>query len=88
MNTATNPYEQPSYSNKAQAALNRRPQLFINNQWVDSTGGETLPVIDPCTTREVSRIVEATSDDVNRAVAAARTAFDDGRWTGLQPRHG
>jgi phenylacetaldehyde dehydrogenase len=83
VNTATDPYQQQPYSAAAQTALGREPQLFINNEWVDSTAGETLAVIDPCTAKEVGRIVEATEEDVNRAVAAARKAFDDGRWTGL-----
>lgn len=82
MNT-TNPYQQQPYSSAAQAALDRKPQIFVDNEWVDSSGGETLAVIDPSTAAEVGRIVEATAEDVDRAVTAARRAFDDGRWTGL-----
>lgn len=83
MNTATDPYQQKPYSAAAQAALGRKPQIFIDNAWVDSTGGETLAVIDPSNAREVGRIAEASAQDVDRAVTAARRAFDDGRWTGL-----
>lgn len=83
MNTATSIYQQKPYSESAQNMLARKPQLFINNTWVDSTAGETLPVVDPSSGKEVARIVEANGEDVNRAVAAARTAFDDGRWTSL-----
>lgn len=83
--TTTISYVQPAYSPAAQAALARKPQLFINNQWVDSTGGDVLDVEDPSTGRIVSQIVDATHTDVDRAVAAARTAFDDGRWSGLPP---
>lgn len=83
--TTTISYVQPAYSPAAQAALARKPQLFINNQWVDSTGGDVLDVEDPSTGRIVSQIVDATHADVDRAVAAARTAFDDGRWSGLPP---
>jgi phenylacetaldehyde dehydrogenase len=85
MNEMTRISAQPAYSEAAQKALARLPQLFINGDWVDSTGGETLAVIDPSNGREVSRFVDATNEDVDRAVAAARTAFDDGRWTGLPP---
>src|SRR5690242_1624938 len=85
MNEMTRISAQPAYSDAAQQALDRKPQLFINGAWVDSTGGATLAVIDPSTGREVSRFVDATDEDVDRAVAAARTAFDDGRWTGLPP---
>ncbi len=83
MNEISRISAQPAYSEAAQQALARKPQLFINGAWVDSTGGATLPVIDPSTGREVSRFVDATNEDVDRAVTAARTAFDDGRWTGL-----
>ncbi len=85
MNEMTRISAQPAYSEAAAKALARRPQLFINGEWVDSSGGATLPVIDPSTGREVSRFVDATDQDVDRAVAAARTAFDDGRWTRLPP---
>ena len=85
MNEMTRISAQPAYSDAASKALARKPQLFINGEWVDSTGGATLAVIDPSTGREISRFVDATNDDVDRAVAAARTAFDDGRWTGLPP---
>ena len=85
MNEMTRITAQPAYSDAASKALARKPQLFIDGAWVDSTGGKTLAVIDPSTGREVGRFVDATDADVDRAVAAARTAFDDGRWTGLPP---
>ncbi|MGL6160171.1 aldehyde dehydrogenase family protein [Microbulbifer sp.] len=83
MNKIADIYQQKPYSDTAQRMLLRKPQIFINNEWADSTGDDTLAVIDPSSGREITRIVEANSEDVNRAVAAARTAFDDGRWTGL-----
>ncbi len=83
MNQITDIYQQKPYSDAAKQMLARKPQLFINNEWTDSTGDDTLAVVDPSSGREITRIVEANSNDVNAAVAAARTAFDDGRWTGL-----
>ncbi len=85
MNEVSRISVQPAYSEAAQQALARRPQLFIGGAWIDSTGGATLPVIDPSNGREISRLVDATDEDIDRAVAAARTAFDDGRWTRLPP---
>ena len=76
---------QPAYSERAQALLKREPALFIDGEWVRSTGGKLLPVYDPSTGREVSSFVDATDEDADRAVRAARTAFDDGRWSGLSP---
>jgi len=83
--TNTEPYVQREYSAAAKRALARKPALFINNEWVRSTHDRTLAVEDPSTGKEVSRIVDASDADVDRAVAAARTAFDDGRWSNLPP---
>ncbi len=78
-------FTQPDYSAAAKRALARKPALFINNEWVRSTHDATLAVEDPSTAREISRIVDASNADVDRAVAAARAAFDDGRWSNLPP---
>jgi phenylacetaldehyde dehydrogenase len=77
---------QSEYSPAVKKALARKPALFINNEWVASTHGATLVVEDPSTGREVSRLVDASDADVDRAVAAARKAFDDGRWSDLPPK--
>src|SRR5437762_653766 len=82
---SSNMLSQFAYSETAKKVLARKPQLFINNEWVDSTHGETIAVIDPSSGKEVSRFVDASDADVDRAVAAARQAFDDGRWSGLPP---
>ncbi|MCJ9427781.1 aldehyde dehydrogenase family protein [Kordiimonas marina] len=76
---------QPGYSPAAQKALSRKPALFIDGEWVASTGDQLIDVYDPSTGKVICQIADATSDDVDRAVTAARRAFDDGRWTGLPP---
>lgn len=76
---------QPGYSKSAKTLLNRRPALLIGGDWITPTTDKILDVIDPSTGQTVSSIADASREDVNRAVAAARTAFDDGRWTGLPP---
>ena len=78
-------YEQFPYSAAAQSFLARKPQLFINNEWVDSSHGATIEVEDPSSGKIVARVVDASDRDVDRAVAAARAAFDDGRWSNLPP---
>jgi phenylacetaldehyde dehydrogenase len=77
--------EQRDYSDAAKKALSRSPALFINNEWVRSSQDNTLAVEDPSSGREITRIVDASDADVDRAVAAARAAFDDGRWSDLPP---
>src|SRR5258708_12357661 len=54
--------------------------MFINGEWVDSKSTKTFPVYDPSTEEVIAQIPDASADDVNRAVAAARAAFDDGPW--------
>jgi phenylacetaldehyde dehydrogenase len=83
--TASRSWSQLAYSAASVRTLARKPALFINNQWVNSTHGETLAVEDPSSGKEICRIVDASDADVDRAVAAARVAFDDGRWSNLPP---
>jgi phenylacetaldehyde dehydrogenase len=76
---------QPLYSDTAQSFLDRPPALFIGGEWVSPETDNTHPVFDPSTGQLVSVFADASEADVNKAVASARTAFDDGRWTGLPP---
>jgi phenylacetaldehyde dehydrogenase len=85
MNEMTKIAAQPAYSEAAQKALSRAPALFIDGEWVRSSHEKTIPVFDPSTGREISSFVDASDQDVDRAILAARTAFDDGRWSGLSP---
>ncbi len=77
--------EQKPYSEAAKAVLARKPALFINNEWVASSHDKVLEVEDPSNGKIVSHVVDASDKDVDRAVAAARAAFDDGRWSNLPP---
>jgi acyl-CoA reductase-like NAD-dependent aldehyde dehydrogenase len=56
-------------------------RLLIGGSWVDAEDGATLGVLDPSTGRELTRVVAAGRADVDRAVAAARSAFEDGSWS-------
>ena len=61
-----------------------RPEygLFINGREVPATGGETFVDIDPSTEQPLAQIAKATPKDVDRAVRAARQAFER-RWGNL-----
>ncbi|WEK45750.1 MAG: aldehyde dehydrogenase family protein [Candidatus Andeanibacterium colombiense] len=76
---------QREYSAAAKAFLARKPQLFINGEWVDSSHDKVLEVEDPSSGKIVAHIVDASDKDVDRAVAAAKAALDDNRWYGLPP---
>ncbi|GHB73585.1 putative aldehyde dehydrogenase [Streptomyces viridiviolaceus] len=56
-------------------------KLYIGGRWVaPSVDGETIPVVSPSTEEEIARVPAASHADVDRAVEAARTAFDQGPW--------
>ena len=55
-------------------------KMLIDGKWVDSVSGKTFPTYDPSTGKEMARIAEGDSADVNLAVTAARRAFDKGPW--------
>jgi phenylacetaldehyde dehydrogenase len=85
MNEMTSIAAQPDYSQAAKKALAREAALFIDGAWVPSTHGKRVAVFDPSTGKQIASVVDASDADVDKAVAAARRAFDDGRWTGLPP---
>jgi acyl-CoA reductase-like NAD-dependent aldehyde dehydrogenase len=52
-------------------------QLFINNEFVDSISGKTFPVINPATEEKICDVQEAGDADCEKAIKAAREAFDN-----------
>ena len=69
-------------------ALAARPipeaRLLINGQWVAGQDAPT-PVLSPIDGSTLTHLASASAEDVARATASARAAFDDGRWSGLAP---
>ncbi len=55
-------------------------QMFINGEWVAGETGKTFPVYDPSTEQVIAEVPDGTAEDVNRAVAAAKNAFENGPW--------
>src|SRR5579862_2627423 len=60
-------------------------QLFINGQWSDAASGKTFETPDPATGETLARIAEGDAEDINRAVKAARKAFEEGPWSRMTP---
>ncbi|GJQ72716.1 hypothetical protein Trydic_g1373 [Trypoxylus dichotomus] len=59
-------------------------QLFINNEFVNSVSGKTFPTINPTNAKKIVDVAEATKEDVDLAVAAAKEAFKRGsEWRNL-----
>jgi len=68
------------------AAFLRRPgRLLIDGAWVDATSGRSFEVRDPSSDAVIARVAEGEAADVDRAVRAARRAFDDSEWSRLKP---
>jgi aldehyde dehydrogenase (NAD+) len=55
-------------------------KLLINNRWVSSESGKTFATVNPSTGEEICQVAEADAADVDKAVQAARRAFDQGPW--------
>jgi len=60
-------------------------QMLINGKWVNSASGKTFPTYNPATGEVLAQIAEGDKEDINRAVAAARAAFETGPWRKLTP---
>jgi len=63
----------------------RRQELFIGGEWKQGNGSETQEIVNPATGKVIAHMPKGTDEDVNRAVAAARKAFDGG-WSDTTPR--
>ncbi len=57
-------------------------KLFINGRTQDSAGKMTIPVVNPATGETIATVPDSTSEDVDRAVAAARASFESKTWRG------
>jgi acyl-CoA reductase-like NAD-dependent aldehyde dehydrogenase len=55
-------------------------QMFIDGRWTESVSGEVFETYDPATGEVLATVPAASTADVDRAVLAARRAFDDGSW--------
>ncbi|WP_235747379.1 aldehyde dehydrogenase [Nocardia coffeae] len=55
-------------------------RLFVGGEWVESSGTDTIAVVSPVSEEKIATVPSGTVADVDRAVTAARQAFDHGRW--------
>jgi len=65
--------------------LKRPRRLLIGGEWVEGRSSRRIPVMDPATGKEIASVPDASAEDVNRAVAAARAAFEKGPWPDMLP---
>ena len=69
----------------ARAFVGRRNRLLIDGKLVDAASGKTFPDYNPATGTILAQVAEAEAEDVDRAVKAARRAFDEGPWSKMSP---
>jgi aldehyde dehydrogenase (NAD+) len=68
------------------AAIAHPDKFFIDGQWVAPSSSATIQVINPATEETFLTVAEAQNADVDRAVDAARKAFDQGPWPRMKPK--
>ncbi|MER8727741.1 aldehyde dehydrogenase [Mesorhizobium sp. M1027] len=71
---------------KTQAAALKLPnRMIVDGEQTAALSGKTFPTINPATGKVLAELPAASAADVDKAVAAARLAFEDGRWSKLPP---
>ena len=65
--------------------VSRPRQMYVDGQWVDALSGRRFETVDPATEAVLTTVPRSGVEDVERAVLAARRAFDKGPWRSLTP---
>jgi acyl-CoA reductase-like NAD-dependent aldehyde dehydrogenase len=65
--------------------ISRPRQMYIDGQWVDSASGRRFDTVDPATEQVITTVPHSGAEDVERAVRAARCAFEHGPWPTMTP---
>lgn len=65
--------------------LSKRHRMLIGGEWEDAASGKTIDVFDPASENRIAVVPAGEAADINRAVAAARHAFDGGPWPRMAP---
>ena len=67
------------------ANLSYPTEAFIGGAFAPALSGETMPTVNPATGKEIARVASCGREDVDKAVAAARKAFESGAWSRMHP---
>lgn len=60
-------------------------QMYIDGEWADALSGRRFDTVDPATEQVITTVPHSGVEDVERAVAAARRAFEEGPWPAMTP---
>ncbi len=70
---------------KVTSFIKKDRKMLINGKWVEAASGKTFPSYNPATGDVLARIAEGDREDIDRAVSAARAAFETGPWSKMTP---
>ncbi len=76
---------QPAISARAQNFLRGAKKNLIDGKWTPAASGETFEVFNPATGEVIANCASGAAEDINRAVAAARRAFESDAWRRMTP---
>src|SRR5450631_4420761 len=70
---------------KVASYISKTRKMLINGQWVEAASGKTFPTYNPATGQVLANVAEGDREDIDRAVKAARAAFETGPWSRTSP---
>ncbi len=75
----------PAIDPNVSSFVARKQKMLINGKWVDAASGKTFATYNPATGEVLAQVAEGDREDIDRAVRAARAAFETGPWTKMPP---
>jgi acyl-CoA reductase-like NAD-dependent aldehyde dehydrogenase len=76
----------PGIDERVSQFVGRRSQkMLIDGKWVDAASGKTFTTVDPATEEPLAEVAAGEQEDIDRAVKAARKAFEGGPWRRMSP---
>jgi phenylacetaldehyde dehydrogenase len=75
----------PTIDSNVSSFVGRKQKLLINGKWVESASGKTFATYNPATGQVLANVAEGDREDIDRAVKAARAAFETGPWSRTSP---
>ncbi len=76
---------QVNISEAAQAFIQHQHKFLVGEQWLEASDGRTLDVYNPSNGEKIASVPSGNKADIDKAVAAARQAFDDSDWSRIKP---
>jgi aldehyde dehydrogenase (NAD+) len=71
--------------NKVASFVKKSRKMLIDGKWVEAASGKTFPTYNPATGEVLARVAQGDREDIDRAVRAARAAFETGPWSRMSP---